>query len=304
MEERNFTVKKGDNNKRIDKFLAQKNNDLSRSYIQNLINNGRVEINNKNITKKSYKITNGDNITIVIPPPEDLNIKPVEMDLDVLYEDKDIIVVNKPAGLVVHPAPGNRNNTLVHGLLAHTDKLSGINGIKRPGIVHRLDKDTSGVLVVAKNDKSHRKLVDQFKKRKVKKIYKTVVKGKLSYKKGKIDAPIGRDPDNRKKMAVRKNNSKNAVTLFKVIEYFNNYSLVEIELKTGRTHQIRVHFAYMGHPVVGDKKYGNSKSEVKRQLLHAYKLEFLHPGLKEKKSITSPLPEEFDKFIKKIKNKK
>ncbi|MFW5998250.1 MAG: RluA family pseudouridine synthase [bacterium] len=303
MKTREFTINKNEKNIRLDKYLADKNDDISRSYIQKLIKENKVMVNGNIVNKKSYRLDSDDEILLKIPPLEKSKLKPVEINLDILFEDKDIIVLNKPAGLVVHPAPGHRNKTLVHGLLAHTDNLSGINGIKRPGIVHRLDKNTSGTLVVAKNDQTHRNLVKQFKQREITKIYKTIVKGKLSYKKGKIDAPIGRDPNDRKKMAVRKNNSKNAISFFKVIKYFNNYTLVEVNLKTGRTHQIRVHFSYLGHPVVGDEKYGNNKENFQRQLLHAYKLEFFHPGLKKKMSFTAPLPDEFTLFMKKNNNK-
>ncbi len=223
------------------------------------------------------------------------------MDLDILYEDQNIMVVNKPADIVVHPAPGNRSNTLVNGLLSHTDDLAGINNVKRPGIVHRLDKDTSGVLVVAKNDLSMKSLSQQFKQRKVKKIYHTILKGRLPYKSGKIEAPIGRDPYNRKKMAVRKNNSKKAITFFEIIKKYDKYSYVRVELKTGRTHQIRVHFSYINHPVVGDKKYGNGKDKVKRQLLHAYQLGFFHPEKNEWMEFEAPLPDDFTNFLKKLK---
>ena len=299
MEERSFQIVSNQENKRLDKVLADKYNDLSRSYIQKLIKEKKVKVNNKHITKKSFSLTKGDNILISIPPPRSSKIKPEKMDLNIIFEDKDLIVLNKSPGIVVHPAPGNRDNTLVHGLLAHTEELSGINGIKRPGIVHRLDKDTSGTLIVAKNDTTHRQLVEQFKNRKIEKIYKTVIKGKLPYKSGKIDAPIGRDINNRKKMAVRKENSKKAVTRFKLIKQTDKYSFVRIKLETGRTHQIRVHFSYIGHPVVGDKKYGNNKSNVSRQLLHAYKIGFFHPNSEEWKTFTAPLPEEFNTFLDK-----
>lgn len=223
------------------------------------------------------------------------------MDLDVVYEDQDIIVINKNADRVVHPAPGHYNDTIVNALLAHVDNLSGINGVKRPGIVHRLDKDTSGLLIVAKNDKSHKNLARQFKNRDVDKYYYALVEGNLAYKKGKIDAPIGRDPNNRKKMAVRKRHSKNAISRFKIIEEFNNYTLIEVKIETGRTHQIRVHFSYLGHPVVGDKKYGSKNSlKVERQLLHAEKMIIKHPKNGKKLKFEAELKDDFKKVLNKL----
>jgi 23S rRNA pseudouridine1911/1915/1917 synthase len=283
---------------RLDRYLSEQNQELSRSYLQKLINEKRVLVNGITV-KSSYRLKERDQICLIIPPPEEMEIKPVEMELDIIYEDNDIIVVNKPAGLVVHPVPGNRDNTLVNGLLAHTDELSGINGVKRPGIVHRLDKDTSGSLVVAKNDRSHRELVKQFKERKTKKIYQALVKGNITCEEGKIDAPIGRNPKQRKKMAVVGSNSKNAVTYFKVLERLAGYTFVEVRLLTGRTHQIRVHFAYIGHPILGDTKYSKNRDElgVKRQLLHAYQLGFFHPRKGEWMEFTSPLPDDFMEIL-------
>ncbi len=300
MENIKIKVKENDKNIRLDKFLSNKLQDLSRSYLQKLLKKNYIKVNHEKV-KKSYKISVGDDILVKIPPPEKTDIKPKKMDLDIIYEDQNIIVINKPAGLVVHPAPGNWNNTLVNGLLAYTDDLSGISGEKRPGIVHRLDKETSGVLVVAKDDQSHKNLSEQFKQRKVEKIYKTVVKGIVPHKSGKIKAPIGRDPDNRKKMAVTKKNSKKAITRFKLLEKQNNYSLLQILLKTGRTHQIRVHMSYYGYPVVGDEKYGNNKEKLSSQLLHAYKLGLFHPVREEWIVFKAPLPLEFKNFIQKNK---
>jgi 23S rRNA pseudouridine1911/1915/1917 synthase len=220
------------------------------------------------------------------------------MDLDIVYYDQDIILINKNADRVVHPAPGHYDDTIVNALLAHVDNLSAINGVKRPGIVHRLDKDTSGLLIVAKNDQSHKKLAQQFKNRSVEKYYYALVEGNLAYEKGKIDAPIGRDPNDRKKMAVRKHHSKNAVSRFKIIEEFKNYTLVEVKIETGRTHQIRVHFSYLGHPVVGDKKYG-SKNQLgaKRQLLHARKLIISHPETGKRLEFEAELKSDFKDIL-------
>lgn len=287
--------------KRLDKLLAEKIRGFSRSYIQKLIDDGMVEVNGKE-EKSSYKVKGEDLIILRVPEAREPEIKPKPMNLDIVYEDKDIILVNKPPGLVVHPVPGNWDNTLVNGLLAYTNELSGINGVKRPGIVHRLDKDTSGILLVAKNNKSHHSLVEQFKSRKVKKIYRTIVKGKLPYEQGKIDAPIGRNPNHRKKMAVTSDNSKKAITLFKVIEFYKDYTYLEIELKTGRTHQIRVHLSYLGYPILGDGKYGrkNNSIGVTRQLLHAYKIGFFHPTKDEWQEYAAPIPDDFLNILSKI----
>lgn len=289
---------------RLDKFLNEVNPDFSRSYLQKLIEKGMVSVDGKAV-RRSHRVKKGNNIILTIPEPEELDLKPLDMELEIIYEDKYLIVVNKPAGLIVHPAPGNRNRTLVNALLAHTDNLSGIGGVKRPGIVHRLDKDTSGILVVAKKDKSHRELVKQFKTRKTEKIYRTIVRGNFNYEKGQIDAPIGRNPRERKKMAVVKKNSKKAVTHFQVMEQFDGYSYLEVELETGRTHQIRVHFSYLGHPVLGDKKYGrkNKLSGVKRQLLHAYRLGLFHPETREWMEFVAPIPQDFKETLSYLKKR-
>jgi len=296
VEEYSFRVEKKDQHRRIDKYLADELEDLSRSFIQKLITEGKITLNG-NAVDKSYKVASEDFIEITIEEKES-EIKAVEMELDIVYEDQDIIVINKNADRVVHPAPGHHNDTIVNALLAHVDNLSAINGVKRPGIVHRLDKDTSGLLIAAKNDKSHKNLAQQFKDRTVEKYYYALVEGNLAYEKGKIDAPIGRDPNDRKKMAVRKRHSKNAVSRFQIIEEFKNYTLVEVKIETGRTHQIRVHFAYLGHPVVGDKKYGSKNQlEAKRQLLHARKLIIFHPGTGEKMEFEADLKTDFKEIL-------
>ncbi|TDO87796.1 ribosomal large subunit pseudouridine synthase D [Halanaerobium saccharolyticum] len=303
MEEYSLTVGKKNQGTRIDKFLAAEFDDLSRSYIQKLIESGKITVS-ENTVDKSYKIAAGDFIKIIIEEKES-EIKAVEMELDIVYEDQDIIVINKNADRVVHPAPGHYNDTIVNALLAHVDNLSAINGVKRPGIVHRLDKDTSGLLIVAKNDKSHKELARQFKNRSVEKYYYALVEGNLAYEKGKIEAPIGRDPNNRKKMAVRKHHSKNAVSRFKIIEEFKHHTLVEVKIETGRTHQIRVHFSYLGHPVVGDKRYGSKNLlKAERQLLHAKKLIIIHPGTGEKMEFEAELKSDFKAVLDKLRRDK
>lgn len=299
MQEYNLKIDKKDENKRIDKFLASELNDFSRSYIQKLIKEKNITVNGV-LVDKSYKLCRGDLIKIV-KKEEKTAVAAVEMELDIVYEDNDIIVINKEADRVVHPAPGHHNDTLVNALLAHADDLSAINGVKRPGIVHRLDKDTSGLIIVAKNDKSHKELARQFKERSVEKYYYALIEGNLKYKKGKIDAPIGRDPNHRKKMAVRKRHSKKAVSRFKILEEFNNYTLVEIKIETGRTHQIRVHFSYLGHPVVGDKKYGSKNQlKAKRQLLHAKKLVIKHPKTKQEMQFEAELKTDFKDILNQL----
>jgi len=267
---------------RIDKFLAEKHKDFSRSYIQKLIDEEYVKVNNKNI-KKSYILKQRDIVEVYEKENEKLDLEPYKIELNIIYEDENIIVINKPAGLLVHPSPHEKKKTLVNVLLYYTDDLSGIGGVIRPGIVHRLDKNTSGAIVVAKDDKSHKNLSKQFKKRNTKKIYKAIVDGKFKYKDGKIDAPIGRDPYNRTRMAVTKKNSKRAVTYFEVLKKTENYSYVKLKIETGRTHQIRVHLAYLGYPIIGDQKYAETpvikinNSKVKRQMLHCSNLGFYHP---------------------------
>lgn len=303
MEEYSIKVAKEDQGKRIDKYLAEKFEDLSRSFIQKLIKEAKIKVNDNQVDK-SYNISTGDFVEIQIEAKES-EIKAVEMELDIVYEDQDIIVINKNADRVVHPAPGHYNDTVVNALLAHVDNLSAINGVKRPGIVHRLDKDTSGLLIVAKNDKSHKELAQQFKNRSVEKYYYALIEGNLAYEKGKIDAPIGRDPNNRKKMAVRKRHSKNAVSRFKIIEEFKDYTLVEVKIETGRTHQIRVHFSYLGHPVVGDKKYGShNKLGAERQLLHAKRLIITHPATGKKMKFDAELKSDFRAILSKLRKEK
>ena len=290
---------------RIDKFLAEKHKDFSRSYIQKLIDEGHVKVNNKSI-KKSYKLKDGDEIKIYEKENEKLDLEPYKIDLDIIYEDKNIIVINKPAGLLVHPSPHEKKETLVNALLYYTDDLSGIGGVIRPGIVHRLDKNTSSAIVVAKDDKSHKNLVKQFKNRNTKKIYKALVKGNFKYKDGKIDAPIGRDPKNRTKMAVTKKNSKRAVTYFEVLKKKDDYAYLRLKLETGRTHQIRVHLAYLGYPIIGDQKYDKkviteiNDIKINRHMLHCSNLGFYHPIKEEWMEFEADLASDFLKLKNEI----
>jgi len=303
MKEIEITVENTCEGMRLDKYISKIKKDFSRNQIQSLIDKNLVEVND-NLEKKSYQVKTGDEIVIYKEEPKVLDLPKKEMDLDIIYEDEDIILINKPVGLIVHPVKGNRTDTLVNALLAHTEKLGNINGTLRPGIVHRLDKNTSGVILVAKNQQSLNNLQKQFKERKTKKIYRTILKGTLPYNSGTIDAPIGRNPKNRTKMAVIKENSKKAVTEFKVMKRYNNYTYVEADLKTGRTHQIRVHFAHLGFHIIGDQKYGSKEEKfaLKHQLLHAYKIGFYHPQSNEWVEYKADLPEHFQNILKKLKN--
>ncbi|SFE40415.1 23S rRNA pseudouridine1911/1915/1917 synthase [Thermoanaerobacter thermohydrosulfuricus] len=287
---------KEDEGKRIDVFLAAEL-DYTRSYIKKLIVDGLVFVNGKTV-KPSYKVKENDEVVVNIPEVEKIDVMPENIPLDILYEDDDIIVISKPQGMVVHPAPGNYSGTLVNALLYHCKNLSGINGILRPGIVHRLDKDTSGVMVVAKNDKAHISLSNQIKERSVFKKYVAIVEGVIKDEAGEIEAPIGRHPVDRKKMAVIEE-GRYALTLYKVLERFKENTLVEAVIKTGRTHQIRVHMAYIGHPVVGDPVYGFKKQKFKLegQALHSRVLGFMHPTKGVYMEFEAPLPEYFVRLI-------
>ena len=288
-------------NIRLDSYIAKKRKDLSRTMIQKLIEDGDVLVNG--LTKKiSYKVNFNDEISLNVPEPEKTDLKAQNIPIDIIYEDDDIIVVNKPKGLVVHPANGNPDGTLVNAIMAICkDSLSGIGGKIRPGIVHRLDKDTSGILIVAKNDKAHINLSKQIKDRKMKKIYIALVKGVVNENEATIDMPIGRSTKDRKKMAVRKD-GKQAITHFKVLKRYQNYTLLEVKIDTGRTHQIRVHMAEIGHPVVGDIVYSKGKNEfgVVGQMLHAKSLEFTHPSTGKKMHLEAELPQYFKEVIEKL----
>jgi 23S rRNA pseudouridine1911/1915/1917 synthase len=261
---------------RIDKLLADINPDQSRSQVQGWITKGFVKVNNE-VVKANYKCQQGDVITWTIPKVEPLNIEPENIPLDIIYEDKDLLVVNKPKGMVVHPSAGHQSGTLVNALLYHCDDLSGINGVERPGIVHRIDKDTSGLLVVTKNDKAHVGLAEQLSKKDVERRYEAIVHGVINHDTGMVDAPIGRDPKDRQKMGIVEN-GKHAVTHFQVLHRFKDFTYIECQLETGRTHQIRVHMRYIGYPLVGDPKYGPRKTlDTDGQVLHAKVLGFTHP---------------------------
>lgn len=286
---------------RIDKIVAQLNDDLTRSSIQKLIENGDVLVNAKTITK-SYKIKQKDTITINIPEPVKLDVIPQDIPIEIVYEDDDLLVVNKPKGMVVHPAPGNPDGTLVNALLYHCKgRLSSINGVIRPGIVHRIDKMTSGLLIIAKSDRSHNFLAEQIKEHSFTREYQAVVCGRFKEPIGTVNAPVGRNKYDRKKMCVTEQNSRNAVTHYEVLDEFGQFSLMKFTLETGRTHQIRVHSAYIGHPVYGDDVYGKTVKGVEGQCLHAKKIGFIHPTTKEYVEFDSQLPDYFIKILNKLK---
>lgn len=283
---------------RLDKVLVSELKDQSREFIMRLIDEGEVLVNDKK-AKNSYRVKENDEITINIPEAKNLDATPQDIPLDIVYEDDDIIVINKPRDLVVHPSNGHEDGTLVNALLAHCTNLSGINGVKRPGIVHRIDKDTTGLLVVAKNDYAHEFLAKQLEDHTLHREYIALVKGVIKEDDGKIIAPIGRDKYNRQKMAVDVKNGKPAVTHFHVLKRFNQYTLISCVLETGRTHQIRVHMNYIGYPIEGDPVYG-PKSHLlfdKGQLLHAEKLILIHPKTKKKMTFSAPLPKDFQDVI-------
>ena len=300
MENFEVVVDESYNGIRIDKYLAEILPDFSRSRIQQLIEEGYVEVNDLE-TKSNYKVKTGDIISAEWPEDEELEVEAEEMDLNILYEDSDVIVINKPKGMVVHPGAGNTKNTLVNGLLAHCKDLSGINGVLRPGIVHRIDKDTSGCLVVAKNDLAHQNLSEQLSSKTMRRTYLALVHGVLSHNVGTIEAPIGRDKNDRQKMTVTSIGSRPAVTHFKVIKRYEKMTLVECQLETGRTHQIRVHFQYIGYPIVGDPKYSiKNTMETEGQCLHAYKIEFRHPRTNELMQFSAEMPDVFKKVLEEL----
>ena len=289
-----------DSGLRIDKYLSSVNEQLSRSYIQKLLKSGLVLVDGKPV-KASYQVDEGDVISLDIPEAVEPEIEPENMDLDILYEDQDVILVNKPKGMVVHPAAGHYSHTLVNGLMYHCkDQLSGINGVMRPGIVHRIDMDTTGVIIACKNDMAHNSIAAQLKEHSITRRYQAIVHGVLKDDAGTIEGPIGRHPTDRKKMSINYNNGKSAVTHYKVLKHFRQYTHVECRLETGRTHQIRVHMASIGHPLLGDLVYGPGKCPIpglQGQTLHAGVLGFIHPRTGEYMEFTAPLPEYFAKLL-------
>ncbi len=309
-----YTVGRDEEGLRLDVFLSQKDPTLSRSQAKRLIEEGEACIDGKAV-RASHRLRSGEIVSLRKSPPVPSEVAPEEISLSILYEDEALLVVDKPAGMVVHPAAGNPRGTLVNALLFHCRNLSGIGGVMRPGIVHRLDKGTSGLMVVAKSDEAHRNLAEQFKKRKVSKHYVTIVHGNIREDQGIVDAAVGRHPVERKKMSTASRRGKQALTLWKVLERFDGFTLLEAKIETGRTHQIRVHLSAMGNPVVGDSVYGGSKRAVEspalraelkklsRQALHAGRLSFVHPVTEKEMAFESPLPQDMAEVIQYLRGK-
>lgn len=298
-----YEVTEEDNMMRLDQYIAKNCMDLSRSYIQKLIKDNLVTVNEVIQNKNKTPIQTGNLIVVSLPDPTELEIKPQNIPLDILYEDDDVLVVNKPKGMVVHPAPGHYDDTLVNAVMFHCkDNLSGINGVLRPGIVHRIDKDTTGALIVCKNDKSHQKIADQLRTHSITRSYRAIVYNNFSEEEGTVNAPIGRHPTNRKKRMVTPKNSKEAITHYKVLDHLNRkFNYIECRLETGRTHQIRVHMSHIGHPLLGDEVYGPVNSKYKNlqgQTLHAATIGFIHPTTEEYMEFSAPLPDYFEKLLK------
>lgn len=301
MNDKLYEVIGEDSGKRLDIYTTEKSG-LSRSLVQKLIKDNELFLNG-NPSKANIKLEEGDKVSFQIPEPTDLEAKPQDIPLEIIYQDEDIAVVNKPQGMVVHPAAGNYDGTMVNALLFHLKDLSGVGGVVRPGIVHRIDKDTSGVLVVAKNDMAHHSLTNQIKEHTVKRVYQAIVHGVIAAPGGTVDAPVGRHSSDRKKMTVTNKNSRNAVTHFTVLKRFPAYTHIEARLETGRTHQIRVHMQYAGYPVVGDPVYGQRKTSfafLKGQVLHAATLGFNHPRTGQYMEFSAPLPEYFTRVLTEI----
>ncbi|MDD6646284.1 MAG: RluA family pseudouridine synthase [Firmicutes bacterium] len=298
-----LTIDEEMNGTRLDLVLSVALEDYSRSFIQKLFEKGSITVNGSVCSQKKYKAAAGDAVEIYVPEPETLEITAEDIPLTIIYEDNDLLVVDKPAGMVVHPAPGNSSGTLVNALMYHCgDNLSSINGIIRPGIVHRIDKDTSGLLMVAKNDRAHSCLSSQLAEHSITRRYRAIVYNNIREDEGTVDKPIGRDPGNRLRNAVTDIGSKHAVTHYKVLERFGQFTYIEAVLETGRTHQIRVHMSYIRHPLLGDELYGPVKNRqgAKRQMLHAGILGFVHPSTGEYMEFQSPLPEDFEKVLNKL----
>lgn len=302
MKQSSYVISEKFEKQRVDKVAAELEG-ITRSYAQTLIDEGAVLLNGS-VTKSNVKVKENDLLSFEYEDEIPLEVEPQDIPLDIRYEDQDVIVINKPKGMIVHPTGMNQKDTLVNALLYHCKDLSGINGVMRPGIVHRIDKDTTGLLIVAKNDQAHLSLSEQLKDKTVSRKYYALLHGVLEHDYGTIDAPIGRDPNDRQKMCVTAKNSKKAVTHFKVMERFKNYTLVECSLETGRTHQIRVHMQYIKHPVVGDPKYSYRKTmNCNGQLLHAHELEFIHPRSNQKVVVKAPLPDDFEKVLQDLRSR-
>lgn len=311
MDTKQFSIEEEDIDKRLDSFLSERIEGYSRTYMQKLIEDGSAKVREKTV-KSNYKLKKGDTVEVTIPDPVPLEVEAEDIRLDVVYEDDALIVINKPQGMVVHPAQGNYRGTIVNALLHHCDSLSdynsltGINGVMRPGIVHRIDKDTSGIIVIAKSNDAHLSLSEQLKAHSITRKYLALLEGRLKSENGTVDAMIGRNPKDRKQMAVVDRNGKQAVTHYRVLEQFDSNTLIEASLETGRTHQIRVHMAYIGHPVVGDTVYGFKKQrfDTKGQLLHARVLGFVHPKTGRYMEFEAPVPEYFQRILHILRNKK
>ena len=292
-----FSIDLNAEGQRIDLYLSEQFEDRSRSYIQKIMKEGYVKVNQKPV-KSNYRLSFGDSVEVTLPEAKEPDIVPENIPLDILYEDQDIIMINKPKQMVVHPAPGHYSGTLVNALMYHCgDELSGINGCMRPGIVHRIDMDTTGSLVVCKNDKAHQSLSEQLKVHSIRRIYVAIVHGNIKEDSGTVNAPIGRHPTDRKKMSTHCKNGRDAVTHYKVVEEKNGHSLVSLILETGRTHQIRVHMQYLGFPLVGDYLYNPDMEYIHRQALHSWKLSFIHPITKEPMEFTAELPDDMKKIL-------
>lgn len=290
---------------RLDLVLSLSLPETSRSYLQKLISRGNVQVNGERCDSKKYKVQADDEIKVVVPEPEQMKIEAEDIPLDIVYEDDDVLVVNKPKGMVVHPAPGNRNGTLVNAIMYHCgDSLSSINGVVRPGIVHRIDKDTSGLLMIAKNDVAHRSLAAQLAVHSITRGYKAIVYNAFKEEEGTVDEPLGRSRKNRMRQSVGGINARDAITHYKVLEKIGKFTLVECRLETGRTHQIRVHMTYINHPLLGDELYGPTKNPfgIEGQMLHAYLLGFIHPVTGEYMEFRSELPPDFEKTLTKLRN--
>ena len=298
-----FSIDRNTEGQRIDRYLSDELEDRSRSYIQKIMKEGYVKVNQKPV-KSNYRLSFGDSVEVTLPEAKEPDIVPENIPLDILYEDQDIIMINKPKQMVVHPAPGHYSGTLVNALMYHCgDELSGINGCMRPGIVHRIDMDTTGSLVVCKNDKAHQSLSEQLKVHSIRRIYVAIVHGNIKEEEGTVNAPIGRHPTDRKKMSIHAKNARNAITHYKVLKRFGDYTYIQCKLETGRTHQIRVHMASIGHPLLGDQVYGPKKcpfSKLVGQTLHARTLGFIHPRTNEYIEVNAPLPDYFLNLLEKL----